>query len=371
MRRLPLRLLLWIARLLRAVPWLGLFLSRTLIGFAAVAPPAGFRRLVWALALLMLITIVGVIGYRLISEFSWFDSLYQVVLTLTTVGFSEVHPLDGAGRAFTVFLAVIGVTTGLYLMGAVAAALLEGDLYGELRSWRMRRELAALEDHVIVAGAGRVGRGVIAELTRRRRPFAIIDTDPAEIEPHRRAAQLAIQGDASRRDVLLEARLPDARALVVATGNDAQNTFITLSALGIDPDCYVVARANEPDAAEPLRQAGAARVFTPTEIAGRQLAAASLYPGVAEGAENLLELPGAPDVLLRLDVGPNSPAQGRSAADALDGAAAVHLLGVRGADGGFTAGAAPAHRLASGDAVLVLTTRDAVEALEERWSSGG
>lgn len=371
MRRLPLRLLLWIARLLRAVPWLGLFLSRTLIGFAAVAPPAGFRRLVWALALLMLITIVGVIGYRLISEFSWFDSLYQVVLTLTTVGFSEVHPLDGAGRAFTVFLAVIGVTTGLYLMGAVAAALLEGDLYGELRSWRMRRELAALEDHVIVAGAGRVGRGVIAELTRRRRPFAIIDTDPAEIELLRRAAQLVIQGDASRRDVLLEARLPDARALVVATGNDAQNTFITLSALGIDPDCYVVARANEPDAAEPLRQAGAARVFTPTEIAGRQLAAASLYSGVAEGAENLLELPGAPDVLLRLDVGPNSPAQGRSAADALDGAAAVHLLGVRGADGGFTAGAAPAHRLASGDAVLVLTTRDAVEALEERWSSGG
>ena len=371
MRRLPLRLLLRIARLLRAVPWLGLFLSRTLIGFATAAPPAGFRRLVWATALLVLITIVGVIGYRLISDFSWFDSLYQVVLTLTTVGFSEVHPLDGAGRAFTVVLAVIGVTTGLYLMGAIAAALLEGDLYGELRSWRMRRDLAALEDHVIVAGAGRVGRGVIAELTRRRRPFAIIDTDPAEIEPLRRAAQLAIQGDASRRDVLLEARLPAARALVVATGNDAQNTFITLTALGIDPDCYVVARANEPDSAEPLRQAGAARVFTPTEIAGRQLAAASLYPGVAEGAENLLELPGAPDVLLRLDVGPNSPAQGRSAADALDGAAAVQLLGVRDANGGFTAGAAPAHRLANGDAVLVLTTRDAAEALEERWSSGG
>lgn len=371
MRRLPLRLLLRIARLLRAVPWLGLFLSRTLIGFATAAPPAGFRRLVWATVLLVLITIVGVIGYRLISDFSWFDSLYQVVLTLTTVGFSEVHPLDGAGRAFTVVLAVIGVTTGLYLMGAIAAALLEGDLYGELRSWRMRRDLAALEDHVIVAGAGRVGRGVVAELTRRRRPFAIIDLDPAEIEPLRRAAQLAIQDDASRRDVLLEARLPAARALVVATGNDAQNTFITLTALGIDPDCYVVARANEPDSAEPLRQAGAARVFTPTEIAGRQLAAASLYPGVAEGAENLLELPGAPDVLLRLDVGPNSPAQGRSAADALDGAAAVQLLGVRDADGGFTAGAAPTHRLASGDAVLVLTTRDAAEALEERWSSGG
>lgn len=368
MRRLSLRLSLRVARLLRAVPWLGLFLSRTFIGFATAAPPAGFRRLVWATALLMLITIVGVIGYRLISDFSWFDSLYQVMLTLTTVGFSEVHPLDGAGRAFTIVLAVIGVTTGLYLMGAIAAALLEGDLYGELRSWRMRRDLAALEDHVIVAGAGRVGRGVIAELTRRGRPFAIIDLDLAEIELHRTAAQLAIHGDASQRSVLLEARLPDARALVVATGNDAQNTFITLSALGIDPDCYVVARANEPDAADPLRQAGAARVFTPTEIAGRQLAAASLYPGVAEAAENVLELPGAPDVLLRLDVGADSPAQGRSAADALAGAAAVQLLGVRGADGGFTAGAAPGHRLRSGDAVLVLTTRADAEALEERWS---
>ena len=355
------------ARLLQIGTWLRAALRRVLILLAGAAPAAGFRRLAWSVGLLLLITIAGLIGYRLISEFSWFDALYQVVLTLTTVGFREVHPLDEAGRAFTVGLAVVGVTTGLYLMAAAAATLLEGDLYGDLRSWRMTRELAALEGHVIVAGAGRVGRGVISELIRRRRPFAIIDTDQREVEQHRLAGRLAVQGDASRRETLLEARLPQARALVVATGSDAQNTFITLSALGLDPQCYVVARSNEPEAAAPLRQAGAARVFTPTEIVGRQLAAASLYPSIMETAENVLELPGAPDVLLRLEVASSSAAQGLSASEALGGIDGAQLLGIRRADGQFSVGGGD-QRLTRGDALLVLTTPNAVDALEQRWS---
>lgn len=355
------------ARLLRIGPLLRTALRRALVLLAGAAPAAGFRRLAWSIGLLLLITITGLIGYRLISGFSWFDALYQVVLTLTTVGFREVHPLDEAGRAFTVGLAVVGVTTGLYLMAAAAATLLEGDLYGDLRSWRMTRELAALEGHVIVAGAGRVGRGVISELIRRR-PFAIIDTDQREVEQHRLAGRLAVQGDASRRETLLEARLLQARALVVATGSDAQNTFITLSALGLDPQCYVVARSNEPEAAAPLRQAGAARVFTPTEIVGRQLAAASLYPGILEAAENVLELPGAPDVLLRLEVDGASAVQGLSESEALDGVDGAQLLGIRrAADGQFSVGGGD-QRLSRGDALLVLTPPNAVDALEQRWS---
>ena len=358
---------------------MGRLLPRRVVGLlrfvaaivASTPPPAGFRRLAWSIGLLMLITATGVIGYHYISGFGWFDALYQVVLTLTTVGFQEVHPLDRAGRVFTIALGVVGVTTGLYLMAAVAASILEGQLYRDLRGWRMARELETLEGHVIVAGAGRVGRGVINELARRNRSLVAIDSDAAEVEYQRQADHLAIQGDASQRETLLGARLEQARALVVATGSDAQNTFITLSALGIDPGCYVVARCNDPESAGPLRQAGATRVFTPTEIVGRRLAAASLYPGVLEAAENVLELPGAPDVLLRLEVEETSAARGQRVSEALQGLEGLQVLGVRDTDGGFTVGGAPNHRLTRGDAVLVLSTLEAVETVEQRWSQSG
>ncbi len=343
-------------------------MSRRAIALATGVPEAGFLRLTWAAAGLLVITGVGVLGYHFISGFSVFDALYQTVLTLTTVGFQEVHPLDRAGRAFTVVLAVFGVTTGLYLMAAVAASLLEGQLYRDLRGWRMARELDTLDGHVIVAGAGRVGRGVADELERRKRPFVVLDRDPGQVEQHQQRGRLALHGGANQRETLLQARLPVARALVVATGNDAQNTFITLTALGIDPSCYIVARCNEPESASPLRQAGAARVFTPAEIVGRQLAGASLHPSVMEAAENVLALPGAPDVLLRLDVLPGSMAQGQSVAAALGRAAGVQILGLRSAAGVFTVGASPDQLLHEGDAVLVLTTPDDIDELEEHWS---
>ena len=345
----------------------GEIVGRRVALLIAGAPEAGIRRLVWAVGGLLLITAIGVIGYRFIAGFSLFDSLYQVVLTLTTVGFQEVHPLDRASRVFTVALAVVGVTTGLYLMAAVAAILLEGQLYRDLQGWRMTRELDTLEKHVIIAGAGRVGRGVANEIERRSRPFAVIDHNLSQVEQQQQAGRLVVHGDASQRDVLLQARLPHARALVVATGNDAQNTFITLTALGLDPDCYIVARCNDPNSAAPLRQAGAARVFTPTETVGRQLATASLYPSVLEAAENVLELPGARDVLLRLDVADGSALEGAQVGEALAGAAALQVLGVRSGNGVFTVGEAAAHRLQRGDAVLVLTTHEAVDALEERY----
>ena len=343
-------------------------LRRAAALLATTAPPAGLHRLAWSAGLLMLITGGGVVGYRVISDMHLFDALYQTVITITTVGFHEVEPRSRNARIFTIVLAVVGVTTGLYLMAAVAASILEGQLYRDLRGWRMTRELDALHGHVIVAGAGRVGRGVINELAQRNRPFVVIDSDSTELEQHRQAGRLVVHGDASQREALLAAGLLRARALVVATGSDAQNTFITLSALGIDPDCYVIARSNEPESAASLRQAGAARVFTPTEIVGRQLAAASLYPGIVEAAENVLELSNAPDVLLRLDVGEHSGANGQRVGDALRDVDGLQVLGVRAADGGFSVGAASDHRLTRGDAVLVLTTPEVVETIEQRWS---
>ena len=342
--------------------------GRRAVVLIAGVPRAGIRRLLWAAAGLIVITLVGVLGYHFISGFSLFDALYQVVLTMTTVGFQEVHPLGRAGRVFTIVLAIVGVTTGLYLMAAVAATLLEGQLYRDLRGWRMTRELESLRGHVIVAGAGRVGRGVADELERRRRAFVVIDHNLNQIELQQQSGRLAIHGDASQRDSLLQARLADARALVVATGNDAQNTFITLTALGIDPACYVVARCNDPESAAPLQQAGAARVLTPTQIVGHRLAAASLHPAITEFAENVLQLPGAPDVLIRLDVFANSAAAGSTAAAALAQTDSAQLLGVRTAGGEFRAGSSAEQPLGIGDAVLVLVAPQDVDALEEQWS---
>ena len=190
------------------------------------------RRLFWALGLLLLTLAMGVIGYRLIEGFSPFDALYQTVLTVTTIGHQEVEPLNRDGRTFTIFLAIFGVGSALYLLSAAASILLEGDLRRDVEAWRMENRIARMSGHVIIAGAGRVGRGVADALAERDHDFVLIDSTQAAAEALGAHAYAVMHADASNNDALEQAGLERARALVVATGSDVTNTFIVLTRRG-------------------------------------------------------------------------------------------------------------------------------------------
>ena len=209
-----------------------------------LAVPA-VRGLLYGVAVLLIVVLTGVVGYVVIADFDPFDALYQTILTVTTIGFGEIEPLDRGGRVFTIFLALFGVGAVLWLLGAVTSIIVEGDLQRDLERWRMTRALERLRDHYIICGAGRVGTEVAQELTARGEPYVVIDRNLTPDDEVGNTTAFAIQGDASHNDVLERAGIRTARGLVVATGDDADNTFIVLSAKGMNPGIYVVARANE------------------------------------------------------------------------------------------------------------------------------
>ncbi len=233
---------------------------------------------------LLLLTVVafGVTGFMTIEGWSFFDALYMTVITLSTVGFNEVHPLTPQGRAFVILLTVIGVGTFFYIITRIAEFIVAGHFVGALGRIRMKKEIDRLKDHYIVCGFGRVGQQVCMELERDGVPFVVIDNNRSSIERCRSCGYLFIEGDASNDETLREAGILRARGLVTATDSDADNVFVTLSAKSLRSDIFVVARANLDDSERKLKKAGADRVISPYAIGGRRLASLLLRPAVVE-----------------------------------------------------------------------------------------
>ncbi len=321
------------------------------------------RQLRISVFVLLLMVSMGVAGYVAIADFSPFDALYQTVLTVTTVGFQEVNPLDRNGRIFTIILAVFGVGSVLYLVTAMAGLIVEGELKRDVEAWRMASRIDHLREHLIICGAGRVGVEVARELAQRGERFVIIDADAEAVEEAAAAGWLVIHGDASSNEVLQRAGIERAQALVVAASSDAENTFITLTAKGMQPDLYVLARSIEPQSEAKLRQAGADRVISPTAIAGRRLAVAALHPAVVEFAESMLGGQGTGEVLAQVDVRTASPWDGATLAEVLAGRPDVHVLGVRYKDGHLGVAPSSDSRIGGGDVLMVYGRTKVIEEL--------
>ena len=335
--------------------------------------PAGpaFAQLRYSFLGLMLVVGLGVAGYVWIADFPPFDALYQTVLTVTTIGFQEVNPMGQGGRIFTIFLSIVGVGAVLFVFGSAAALIFEGDLKRDLGAWRMSKNIDALQDHVIVCGAGRVGREVASELAARRSDFVVIDASPAALAVCEKANWLTVEGDASSVDVLQRAGVARAKGLVVATHSDAQNTFILLTARGLNPDLYIVARSADPESEANLFQAGADRVISPTTIAGRRMALATLHPSVVDFAETVLRGGGSVGdgvnqeerlLLAQIDIMPGAPWDGMTVAQAFADHR-VRVLGIRSADGELTVAPSRAFPLSQGIALMIYGRSDEIEEL--------
>lgn len=231
---------------------------------------------------LIAVGMTGVAGFHFIEGWPWFDSVYMVVTTFTTIGYSEVHPLSHAGRVFNIGLILVGVGIVFAIIGTLTQFLIEAEFNQMFGKRRMEREISRLSGHYIICGAGRVGRSVARELARKPAPFLIIESNDQKIERVREDNWLMLVGDATQESVLREARIEHAAGLVAATTTDATNTYIVLTARSLNPNLKILARASEELAEKHLRTAGADSVISPYVFAGYRIAHAFLRPNVID-----------------------------------------------------------------------------------------
>src|SRR5579884_1584779 len=228
----------------------------------------------------------GTAGYYLLDDrYTLLDALYMTVVTLTTVGYEEVHPLTPSGRIFTIVLLLVGVLTFFYAVTELVRVVINGEVQQVLGRRRMERSLAKLKNHMIICGYGRMGRHVCGEFSRRGLPFVVIDRRAELLRDFDLAHGIALEGDATSDAVLKRAGVERARALVTVAASDADNLYITLSARLLNDKLFIVARAEGELAEQKLRRAGASRVVTPYAIGGAKVAMAVLRPAVVDFLE--------------------------------------------------------------------------------------
>jgi len=238
-----------------------------------------FRHLRLIATALTVLVILGSAGFHLIEGWSWFDGLYMVITTFTTIGYQEIHPLSHAGRVFNLGLIIAGVSLVFLGIGSLTQALLEFELRSFFGRRKMEREIGRLSEHYIICGIGRVGRSAARELARKPVPFVVIDSNEAKAARYA-GDWLLLIGDATQEKTLRDAHIERARGLVAATTTDATNLYIVLTARALNPRLKIIARASEEDAEKHLLTAGADSVVSPYHFAGQRIAQSFLQPHV-------------------------------------------------------------------------------------------
>jgi voltage-gated potassium channel len=230
-----------------------------------------------AFAVVIALSSAGATGYRIIEGWTWADCFYMVFITLSTVGFSEVHPLSTEGRVWTILLVVVGVGTLGFLAGRAIELVTEGSLHGYRRRRRMESRIQSITGHYIICGYGRVGRQVVADFEAARRPFVVIDREDSTGELRARNIP-HLMGNAEEESVLRAAGIERAAGLVAAVDSDTENVFITLTAKVLNPSLRVIARASNAETARKLELVGAERVVSPYVASGKRMAHMALRP---------------------------------------------------------------------------------------------
>lgn len=268
-----------------------------------------------ALGALAALLLIGTAGYTTIECWSFIDAAYMTIITLSTVGFGETHPLSPSGRVFTVVLIVGGASLAAYAFSTLGEFISTGELRAHLEQRRHSRILKTLKDHVVVCGYGRVGRHVVHELIAEGVSFVVVDKDLAAVEHVRHNGHLALLGNAANDDVLREAGIERAIGLVAAVNSDAENVFIVLSARGLKPSLSIVARANFEDSESKLRRAGADRVIDPYRISGRRMVTMMLRPEVADFLDEIAHASGIELLIDQVHLAVTSPLVGKTVGD--------------------------------------------------------
>lgn len=238
------------------------------------------RQILFLFPLMAGVLAFGTLGFRWVEGWEWFDSFFMALITLSTVGYQEIHPLSQQGRLFASILILSGVTVILVSLGVLGDFVVKLELADYFGRRRSRRMVGKLSGHYIICGLGRVGRGAAQELHRSGALLVAIDNSTQNAQWAIDQDIPTIVGDATQDETLREANIGEAAGLVSAIASDAENVYVALSARGLNPNLLISARAGSGQAEEKLRRAGANTVFTPYSFIGHRLAQSMLRPHV-------------------------------------------------------------------------------------------
>jgi len=308
---------------------------------------------------------LGSLGFIWLEHWDVMDALYMTVTTLTTVGYGEVHPLSRLGRIYNMGLILAGMGVMLYIVGSLARVVVEGEIRQVLGKRKLLTRIRKLKGHYIICGLGRIGEIIARQLKERGIPLVVVENNPEHLARLEEFGYDFVAGDATKEEVLLEAGIERARGLVAVVHSDASNVYIVLTARSLNPQLYIVARAEERGAEQKLRRAGADRVESPYEMGGRKMAYAILRPTVT----SFIELAMTEGVDLSMEetgVEATSPLIGVPLKDSglrrdLD----LIVVAIKRADGEMLFNPTPETLIQAGDTLVLLGMRQNLEALEK------
>ena len=245
------------------------------------------RHLKISICVLVLLVSFGTFGYIAIEGWGFLDALYMTVITLSTVGFREVHNLSDLGKIFTMVLIFFGVSVIGYIVGSLAQIMFEGQFHRIIGRKKVEKSISALDGHYIICGFGRIGALICKEFAAKPLPFVVVEKDAASIERMELDGHgyLFLRGDATVDDTLLKAGIKKAKGLISVVTSDTENVYITLTARGLNPDLFILARSGEEGSELKLKRAGANKVVSPYLIGGSRMAQAILRPTVVDFIE--------------------------------------------------------------------------------------
>ncbi|WP_299118626.1 potassium channel protein [uncultured Winogradskyella sp.] len=240
-----------------------------------------------ALMMLAILLCIGVVGYRLISGYSWVDALYMTVITVTTVGFAEVNPLDTTSKIFTIFLILTSVIIVGYAISIITEYILSKSNIEDIKQRKMQKKIDAMSNHIIICGFGRNGKQAAKKLLAYDKPFVIIERNKEIIEKFHEDDIPFVFGNANEDETLIEAGIKKASTLISALPNDADNLFVVLSARQINKKMHIISRASQETSYNKLKLAGANNVILPDRIGGDHMASLVVIPDLVEFIDNL------------------------------------------------------------------------------------
>ncbi len=323
------------------------------------------RILVGAL-LLVVVVIIGVIGYMVIEGWSLNDALFMTVITVSTVGYSTVHDLSVEGQRFTIVLTLLGVGVLAYTVTILAEYVVAGELRTYLRRRHMQANINALHDHFIVCGFGRIGRQVVESLLDEEVPLIVIERDATLVRFLEENEIAYIQGDATLDESLQLAGITRAQGLCACLPQDANNLFVVLAAHMLAPGISIVARANDSVNEAKFRVAGANAIINPYSIAGHRMASQLLEPDTAQFVEDAMRRGGLNLRIREVVVTAGSPLAERTLAElALRNRTGSSVLALRRGSGELVTNPDENRRLEAGDVLICLGTEEQVAALVE------
>lgn len=320
------------------------------------------RPIVNAVGLFAVILAVGTFGFMRIEHWRFLDALWMVVITLTTIGYGEIHQLSDAGRIFAIGLIVAGVSVGTYAMTALTSMVVEGQLQDWIRDRRRRREMKALRNHFIVVGFGRLGQAIADELHASGVAVCVVEKSPEKLALAESTHRFpVVAGDGAHDDVLRQAGIERARGLAVAVDLNAQAIYVTLSARELNPTLTIVTRVDDQADAVKARRAGASSVVSPYNMGGWRIAHELVRPH-ATSFLDLLTLAAYEDIQLEeFPIGPGSTWVGQTLGGLNVGEAyGVLIVAIRRADGTMTPTPRAGETIRTGDVLIAIGAPDAV-----------